>query len=85
MVLEVVWEMVLGVLEVVLEVVLVVLEVVLVVLEVVLVVLVVVLMSRCPFERLQSARQLQVQIPKRCVHKAFRMSLLCFYCVFIVF
>ena len=35
-----------------------VLEVVLVILEVVLVVLVVALMSRCPFQRLQSARQL---------------------------
>ena len=35
-----------------------VLEVVLVVLEVVLVVLVVVLTSRCPFQRLQSARQI---------------------------
>ena len=49
---------VLGVVLGVLEVVLVVLEVVLVVLEVVLVVLVVVLMSRCPFQRLQSAGQL---------------------------
>ena len=46
-----------------------VLEVVLVVLEVVLVVLVVVLMSRCPFKRLLSARQL-VKPFKLC--KAFR-------------
>ena len=56
-------------LKVVLELRLEVLEVLLVILEVVLVVLVVVLMSRCPFKRLVSARQMNFQHLMKNVHK----------------